>query len=100
MTGKSAVRKKNTVFVLGAGFTKAFLPLSPMMTDDYDALGWLARRETFHLIGLQFPVERGGPDPKSSRSLRSVSPLGLQDGQNVVLFDGFEGTDGSFPQVW
>lgn len=36
--------KLNTVFVLGAGFTKAFLPKAPLMEDDYDADGALSEK--------------------------------------------------------
>ena len=31
-----AASSESTVFVLGAGFTKAFLPMAPLMEDDYD----------------------------------------------------------------
>lgn len=32
------------VFVLGAGFTKAYLPASPLLTDDYDGNGRLSKK--------------------------------------------------------
>jgi len=35
---------RNTVFVLGAGFTKAFLPEAPLTTDNYDEDGRLSER--------------------------------------------------------
>src|SRR4051812_12991938 len=35
---------RDTVFVLGAGFTKAFLPEAPLMVDAYDSDGHLSDR--------------------------------------------------------
>lgn len=39
--------EKNTVFVLGAGFTKAFLPDAPLLVDDYDAASLLLEFDAF-----------------------------------------------------
>ena len=53
MAATSGMRlEKNTVFVLGAGFTKAFLPNAPLLVDDYDTSSILLEFDAF-------PIARG-----------------------------------------
>lgn len=48
MTRPSGMRlEDDTVFVLGAGFTKAFLPDAPLLVDDYDASSILLEFDAF-----------------------------------------------------
>jgi len=48
MSDTSGTRlEKNTVFVLGAGFTKAVMPLAPLLVDDYGATTLLSEFEAF-----------------------------------------------------
>lgn len=46
------------VFVLGAGFTRAFLPDSPLMVDDYDAATLAKNFESFPLASRILDLER------------------------------------------
>jgi hypothetical protein len=47
------------VFVLGAGFTKAYLPKAPVITDDYDSNGMLTRKfEKFPYAKRLLELER------------------------------------------
>jgi hypothetical protein len=45
--GMNMTKTRRTVFVLGAGFTKAFLPQAPLLTDDYDGDRLADRFESF-----------------------------------------------------
>ena len=53
-----------TVFVLGAGFTKAFLPDAPLLVDNYNLRSLLPKYKHFDLarriIGLELEESRIG----------------------------------------
>jgi hypothetical protein len=42
--------RENTVFILGAGFTKAFVPSAPLLVDDYDTRRLLRKYECFQHV--------------------------------------------------
>jgi hypothetical protein len=51
-------KTSRTVFVLGAGFTKAFLPQAPLLTDDYDGDLLAARFKGFPHARRVLDLER------------------------------------------
>ena len=56
---------RKTVFVLGAGFTRAFAPAAPLMIDDYDGDRLEMNFERFHHAAHIIALERGrNPDRK------------------------------------
>ena len=56
-----AIIDEPTVFILGTGFTKAFLPDAPLLTDDYGGLDLLDKFKNFDHAGriLEMELNRG-----------------------------------------
>ena len=66
MAATSGMRlEKNTVFVLGAGFTKAFLPDAPLLVDDYDASSILLEFDAFPIAKAALEREIDNLNPWS-----------------------------------
>jgi hypothetical protein len=55
-------QQEGTVFVLGAGFTKAFLPSSPLLVDDYFGTELSERYKSFPELHNILKLELGHPD--------------------------------------
>jgi hypothetical protein len=70
---------KGTVFVLGAGFTRAVLPNSPLLVDDYDIEPLLGKYKAFPDASevLKSEVREDGGTRRSMRPSASVfvSPM-------------------------